>query len=75
VLVGGYGVADELHQARVPGRDASAFDVLTDVASAVAVLWIVRSLGRSGLAERTLVARLGLGALACMLAAGLALLS
>src|SRR5262245_7081039 len=29
-----YGVLDEFHQSHVPGRDASPFDVLTDVVSA-----------------------------------------
>ncbi|HEX6882048.1 MAG TPA: VanZ family protein [Planctomycetota bacterium] len=72
-LVLAYGVLDELHQSRVPGRDASALDVLTDVVGALLVLWIVRSLGR--VPERTLLTRLGLGLLACCASAALALLS
>lgn len=69
-----YGVLDELHQSRVPGRDASALDVLTDVVGAAVVLWIVRTLGRAP-AERTLLARLGLGLLLCCASAALALWS
>ncbi len=71
----GYGVLDELHQSRVPGRDASALDVLTDLVSAVLVLWIVFTLGRRELGERQLLARLGLGIAACVASAALALLS
>lgn len=71
----GYGVLDELHQSRVPGRDASVLDVLTDLVSAVLVLWIVFTLGRRELAERQLVARLGLGIAVCVASAALAMLS
>jgi VanZ family protein len=67
-----FGVLDEWHQSHVPGRDASALDVLTDVAAAGMVLWIVYVLGRSP-TERGLLARLALGVLACCASAALAL--
>ena len=67
-----YGVLDEALQARAPGRDPSAFDVLTDVTGAAAVI----AVGRTVLAERTsedvLRRRLALGFLACLAAAALA---
>ena len=71
----GYGLLDEWHQSRVPGRDASLFDVLTDVLSGGLVLWIVFTLGREGLRERQLLARLGVGVVLCVGSAALALLS
>jgi len=67
-----YGVFDELHQSRIPGRDASALDVLTDTVSAALVLWIVFSLSRAGLRERELLGRLALGVLLCLASAALA---
>ena len=70
-----YGVLDELHQSRVPGRDASALDVLTDLVSGAAVLWIVFTLARRELPERALLARLGLGVCLCAASAALAMLS
>jgi VanZ family protein len=69
-----YGVLDELHQSHVPGRDASALDVLTDGVSAAMVLWIVRTLGDER-REGVLYARLALGVALCSASAGLALLS
>ncbi|MSR61321.1 MAG: hypothetical protein EXS08_02575 [Planctomycetes bacterium] len=67
-----YGILDELHQSRVPNRDASALDVLTDSVGGALVLWIVFALGRAGLRERELVARLALGLLLCLASAALA---
>jgi hypothetical protein len=71
VLTGLYGAIDELHQAGVPGRDASLFDVLTDVVAArVAVLFLAqlaRGEPRARL-RRTLL----LGALACIASAAAA---
>lgn len=69
-----YGVLDELHQSRIPGRDASGLDVLTDVVGALMVLWIVRTLGREA-SERALLARLAAGILLCSASAALAMLS
>jgi VanZ family protein len=74
-LVLGYGVLDEWHQSRIPGRDPAALDVLTDLVSAALVLWIVFTLGRRELPERTLLARLGAGVLLCVACAALALAS
>jgi VanZ family protein len=68
-----YGVLDEWHQSRVVGRDASALDVLTDVVAGALVLWIVGVLGRPGLTERGLLARLALGLAACAVCAALAM--
>jgi VanZ family protein len=70
-----YGILDELHQSRTPGRDASLLDVLTDGVSCAVVLWIVLTLGREVLEERMLLRRLGIGAALCMASAGLAMLS
>lgn len=77
VLVGVflYGLSDEVHQSLTPGRDASLLDVLTDVVSCSVVLWIVFTLGREGLEARTLLRRLGAGALLCVASAALAMLS
>lgn len=43
-----YGIVDERHQARVPGRDASAFDVVTDAAGAIAGIAVVTAISRRG---------------------------
>jgi VanZ family protein len=52
ILVVAYAVFDELHQARVPGRDASAFDALADfggaVLGAVWVRWLAARRGHRG---------------------------
>lgn len=45
LLVGGYGVIDELHQRATGGRQSSAMDVVTDLAGAACVLWVVSALG------------------------------
>jgi len=64
-----YGIADERHQASVPGRDASALDVLTDGVGALMVVWVIAAVGRGeGLVRR----RLFLGVLLCGLSAALA---
>lgn len=65
LLVGGYGVIDELHQHSTGGRQSSLMDVATDVAGAASVLWVVsaltaprpgeRAVGEWGLRLRLLV--------------------
>src|SRR5262245_6419557 len=70
-----YGLLDEWHQSRIKGRDASPLDVLTDLVGGSVVLWIVFTLPRADLRERTLLARLGVGALLCVASAALAMLS
>ena len=42
VLATGYGVADEIHQSYVPGRDASAADAAKDLAGAALAAWLFR---------------------------------
>lgn len=65
----GYGIIDELHQASVPGRDLSVFDLMTDATAAVCVLWIVLYLGDTGVSERGLGRRFALGLFACLVCA------
>ncbi len=64
-----YGVADELHQSTVEGRDASLLDIITDGVGAACTLWIVHYVGGSGASEGGLWKRLALGVLACATAA------
>ena len=70
-----YGAIDEWHQSRVPGRDSSILDVVTDLVGGAVVLWIVYTLGDAELRERQLLARLGVGVLLCCASAALASLS
>ena len=70
-----YGLIDEWHQSRIRGRDASFLDVVTDLVGGALVLWIVFTLARAELRERTLLARLGAGVLLCVASAALAMLS
>jgi VanZ family protein len=60
LLTVGYGVLDEMHQSRVPGRDASALDWVADaVGAAVACLAMaVVSGGRAAIRERAARRRL-----------------
>jgi VanZ family protein len=49
-----YALSDELHQSFVPGRNASAFDILVDaVGGTLALMAYTRSLGRSAASART----------------------
>ena len=72
LVVGLWGGIDELHQSTVLGRDASLSDVLTDLTGAVCTLWIAAYVGSGEASDRGLWKRLGLGILACSLAALLA---
>jgi len=71
----GYGVLDEYHQSFTPGRDSSPLDVLTDLVSALLVVWIVFYLDRPGANERGLLFRLCLGIALCVATAALGFLS
>ena len=72
LAIAALGVADELHQSNVPGRDMSALDVLTDVAGAAASLEIVAFLGRAERPAAGLGARLALAALVSLACGALA---
>ncbi len=63
-----HGVVDELHQSTVPGRDASVFDVLTDLCGATAAVTVLRATGDRRKFARAIL----LGLAACIAAAGLA---
>jgi hypothetical protein len=63
-----YGVVDELHQGSVPGRDASIFDILTDLCAAVSAVTVLRSTRD----RRQFVLAMVRGTVACLAAAGLA---
>jgi VanZ family protein len=38
----GIGIADEIHQAFVPGREASVADALLDLTGIIIALWVIR---------------------------------
>ena len=40
---GAYAVSDELHQALVPGRYSSGYDVLIDVSGVLLLVWLLRT--------------------------------
>jgi len=67
-----YGLVDEWHQSRVPGREPSGLDVMTDGVGALCVLWIVSYLGRPRMSERGLCLRLLTCVLACLASASIA---
>lgn len=67
-----FAVSDEVHQSMVPGRDASVFDLCTDLAGILCVYWVVRRLevpGGVGSGMRTLLLR---GLLLCCVCATVA---
>ncbi len=64
-----WGVIDELHQSRVPERDASAGDVVTDVVAACATVWVASYVTVGSPSEQGVVRRLAGGVVACALAA------
>jgi len=49
--------ADELHQAQVAGRDASVFDVMTDVVGAGSTLWLAAYVGSDAASPRGVLVR------------------
>ncbi len=74
VLAFAYAVTDEIHQSRVPGRDASLLDLCTDLAGIVSVYLVVRRLEEQALGSKDLKALLGRALLVCCLCAGAATL-
>lgn len=68
----GYAALDELHQSRVPGRDASVLDVATDLVGAACVLWVAAYAGRPRATGRGLVWRLAAGVALAISAGSLA---
>lgn len=67
-----YAIADELHQSRVPHRDASALDVVTDAVAATIVVLALRFLAGPAADERKLARVVVLGLAACIACAALA---
>ena len=67
-----YAASDEWHQSFVPKRDASAFDVLTDVVGAASTLACIAAIGRRVDSGRALGIRFVLGLTACVVSATLA---
>lgn len=68
VAVVAYGCIDEWHQYFVAGRDASAFDVLTDLAGGWVLVSLLRAIEEGADRERC-VRLLAIGVPACALAA------
>lgn len=66
-----WAVVDEWHQAHVPGRDVSLWDLGTDAVGALATLAVIHWVGRADADERGLRRRLGWGLAACLAAAAL----
>lgn len=71
-LVLAWALVDEWHQSGVDGRVASWTDLVTDAVGATAVLVVAAYAGRDDASARGLLARLGLGLVACAAAAGVA---
>jgi VanZ family protein len=67
-----YAASDEWHQSFVPDRDASAFDVLTDVVGACSTIACIAAIGRRAGAGWALGLRFAVGILACLASAALA---
>ena len=67
-----FAFVDERLQRAVPGRASSAWDLLTDAAGALALLWVVRHVGLERARDAGLVARILAGLALCAAAAALA---
>ena len=67
-----YALSDELHQSFTPGRDASAFDVLTDVLGGALTLRVIASVAGPHAAPHKLAGLFAWGILACLASALLA---
>jgi hypothetical protein len=66
LVVLAYAIVDELHQSKIPMRNASVLDVLTDATAALLVLLAVRFSGGERADERALGRVLAYGLLACL---------
>ena len=64
----GYGLVDEWHQSLVPTRDASPWDVMTDMTGAACTLWIAAYLGDGAASAKGLAWRIAVGLALCLLA-------
>jgi len=69
---GTWGIVDEWHQSRVPGRDATVLDVATDLVGVLCTLWVVTYVLRADALELGTRRRLLVGVLLCLLAASVA---
>lgn len=69
-----YAFLDEWHQSRVPERNASLLDLLTDVVGIASTLAVIAYLERASASPAGLARRLISGVVACVAAAGLATL-
>jgi VanZ family protein len=67
-----YAASDEWHQSFVPERDASVYDVITDLVGASATLACIAAIGSRKRPGRTLALRFVVGLAACLGAAALA---
>lgn len=70
-----YGLVDEYHQSFTPGRHASPFDILTDLAGAWAVLGVAQRAGNPAARGADVLGAFARGAAACLAAASWATLS
>jgi len=66
-----HGLVDELHQSIVPGRDASVFDILTDLCGSWSVVAVLRA-AQAAAGTRAVTRTILMGTAACILAAALA---
>jgi hypothetical protein len=67
-----FALLDERLQRAVPGRASSAWDLVTDAAGALALLWVVQHVGAERASDAGLLARTAAGLAACAAAAALA---
>lgn len=72
VFIAVYAASDEWHQSFVPNRDATIYDVITDISGAASTLACIDALGRARDAGRVLAVRFVTGLAICLAAATLA---
>jgi VanZ like protein len=73
-LIAVYASSDEWHQSFVPHRDASVYDVITDIMGAISTLACIDALSKSQRSGRILARRCLVGFAICIAAATLATL-